>query len=88
MGLVKLRGLRKKSLLCGDPQHETLGEKGRVKARAKNRMLKHKMAEHEVHPDGQSLNVTVNLEIIPRVSQSDLLLNKLLEFLEQCISRK
>lgn len=29
------------SLCCGgDPQHETLGEKGRVKARAKNRTLK------------------------------------------------
>lgn len=37
------------------------------------------MAEHEAHLDGQSLNVTVNLEIISRVSQSDLLLNKLLE---------
>lgn len=37
------------------------------------------MAEHEVYPDGQSLNVTVNLEIISRVSQSDLLLTKLLE---------
>lgn len=41
MGLVKLRGLREEVfVMCGDPQHETLGEKGRVKARAKNRMLK------------------------------------------------
>lgn len=58
MGLVKLRGLRKKSLLRGDPlADETFGEKGRVKAELKQDVKKHKMAEHEVHPDGQSLNV-------------------------------
>lgn len=58
MGLVKLRGLRKKPAAVEIHNMKLLGKKGRVKARAKNRdVKKHKMAEHEVHPDGQSLNV-------------------------------
>lgn len=40
-GTSKAERTQGRSLCCGgDPQHETLGEKGRVKARAKNRMLK------------------------------------------------